>query len=71
MTVYYPGRFYDFCRSANARDVLNFILSSITTACHSKEWVNLNKKQEGASCLSFVFVYHNCVVVYKRTMVYL
>lgn len=55
MPFYDTGRFYDFCRSANAGNVFNFIWSSITTACHSKGWVELNKKQEGALYMSFVF----------------
>ena len=55
MPIYEPDRFYHFCKSVNAGNVFDFILSSITTARHSKERVELNKKRAVAFLYEFCF----------------
>lgn len=53
--IYEPSDFFKFCCNAGAANVFNFILSCITSSCHSSERVILNQKH------TVVFLYQLCV----------
>ena len=53
--IYEPDQFYSFCKTANAGNVFNFILSSISSDCHSKDRKELNKKRTVAMSYQFCF----------------
>ena len=44
LPIYDPERFFDFCKNTTADNVFNFILSSISSDCHSKDRKELSQK---------------------------
>ena len=55
MPVYDPVNFYQLCKSVNAGNIFDFVLSSISSARHSKERIELNKKRAVAFLYEFCF----------------
>ena len=55
MPIYDPVNFYQLCKSVNAGNIFHFILSSISSARHSKERIELNKKRAVAFLYEFCF----------------
>ena len=55
LPVYDPDEFYNFCRSVNAQNVFDFILSTISFTRHSKDRKELNRKRTVAFLYKFCF----------------
>ena len=53
--IYEPDQFYSFCKTTNAGNVFNFILSSISSDRHSKDRKELNRKRTVAMLYQFCF----------------
>ena len=53
--IYEPDQVYSFCKTANAGNVFNFILSSISSDRHSKDRKELNKKRTVVVLYQFCF----------------
>lgn len=56
-SIYEPDQFYSFCKTGNAGNVFNFILSSISSDRHSKDRKELNRRRTVTILFQFVTAY--------------